>query len=188
METDKIACVADVDDLWHPSQIEQWLVPIKEAVPDFRVTAYAIPNRLGPVHQLKEKYPWVTFAQHGWEHPHFECCTWTYEDAEKYLRLAREMGYAPLFKAPNWVTDVELEQACKEAGVVLHHHHQNYLPVTAGLRCYPGLDPSTLKRHVNIHTHIVRGLYTDFIEDVHTFMPENLKEYSEFLTPLEVIA
>lgn len=179
-----VPAVVDVDDLISRDQITTWLCPLKAMVPHFKLTAYAVPNRLGPVHQLKEEFPWITFGIHGFEHSFSECLGWTKEQAKTLLQTALDMGYAPVFKAPNWQLDFETEEALKELEIVLHHHLDDYKPTTAGLYAYPGLGP--LQPHAYIHTHILRNPVTDFIDGHPGFMPDSLAEHDEFLSPIDL--
>lgn len=170
--------VCDADDLWDPSQIETLLCPIKSAIPDFRITLYSIPNKLGPVHDLVKEYPWILFAIHGWEHTHFECLTWTAEDTVRFVEQALDMGYSPLFKPPNWQMDFLIEEALLSKAVALHCH-ESYTPTCPGLQFYRG--PSkTLPRHVNLHSHITPNPATDDISSHPGFRPENLKNADRF--------
>ena len=178
----------DLDDLWHPDQIEKHLVPIKAEVPDFKVCCYAIPNKLGPVHDLSAKYPWVTFAMHGFEHTPFECRAWTQEDAERYIDKALGMGYAAVFKPPNWIFDEELVRACEVKKIVLHHHESEDLKRFKGPlpRLYPGPKEWRINDHVNFHSHITRNPVTDSVEDHPAFRVERLKTVEKFLTVEDV--
>jgi hypothetical protein len=174
--------VADLDDLWCEAQIEKHLVPRKEAVPEFRVTCYTIPNRFGPVQRLRDRYPWVVFGIHGWEHTFAECRAWTQDIAEAKLDRALQMGYAPLFKPPNWILDDETEKACERLGIMLHHH-ETYSPGTYKLKTWP---PTPWPAEIScLHSHIEWNPVTDFIETSPRFAIENLKRFEKFLTPLE---
>lgn len=171
--------LVDVDDLCSEGQIREYLLPLKEKVHDLIVTAYAIPQHLGPVWDLAKEYPWIRFAQHGFEHTFCECLAWTESQAAYFLGLTRKMGYLPLFKPPNWEFDEELEKACIACGVTLHHHKEA-VPSQKGLRHYPGKN----RHHAYVHTHITRNPVTDFIEGHPEFTPEFLRDFSEFTTPL----
>jgi hypothetical protein len=147
------------------------------------VCCYAIPNKLGPAHALRSRYPWVVFAIHGWEHSQFETRAWTDTLARAHIEKALEMGYAPLFKAPNWLEEPFLEEVCAALSVVLHHH-DTYKPTAVGLRAFPGPHPRT--DFESVHTHIARNPATDFIEDHPKFQPEHLAQFTRFATPLEL--
>lgn len=175
--------VVDVDDVWCEDQITRWLVPLHEAVPALVVTCYSIPNKLGLVHALRERYSWVVFAIHGWEHSQFETRAWPDTLGRTYMEKALEMGYAPLFKAPNWLEEHLLETVCANLGIVLHHH-ERYTPTVAGLRAFPGTKERT--DFEPIHTHIQRNPSTDFIEGHAKFTAEYLSQFKEFATPLEL--
>ena len=172
-----VPAVVDVDDLVHPSQLAAF-DEIRAARPDFHVTLYSVPNRLGQVFDLTQDHPWATFAIHGFEHTHFECLTWTYDEACRLLDLSLSMGYAPIFKAPNWVLDVETEQACKTLGIILHHH-ETYRPATTGLRCYRA---GGNRQHHNLHTHISPNASTDWIGIHPGFSPNALAHLTTFET------
>lgn len=138
-----LAALVDVDDLYHPDQIEAILVPLHTANPAFRITCFTIPNRFGPITpDLAARYPWITFAIHGWEHAHFECLEWTYEKAKTMIQRALDMGYAPIFRPPNWLCDEDLERACRDLDVILCHHVDDQ-PHTEKLMCWPG--PKSLR-------------------------------------------
>ena len=125
----------------------------------------------------------MVFAQHGWTHSQFETRAWTDLLAGRYIDLALTMGYAPLFKAPNWLEEPFLEEVCAALNVVLHHH-DIYKPTTAHLRAFPGPQPRT--DFEPIHTHIARNPVTDFIEDHAKFTPAHLAQFMHFATPLEL--
>jgi hypothetical protein len=175
--------VIDTDDLWCEDQITEHLLPFHEAFGDrgFCVTVYAIPNKLGPVGDLKRKYPWIVFAIHGFEHSHFECLGWTEPLAEHLVGLALKMGYAPLFKAPNWVLDVETERGLVNLGVVLHPH-EDYTSTTEGLKIV-----SYSEGVESIHTHIQKNPVTDFIGDHPKFTGEYLDQFQQFGSPLDYV-
>jgi hypothetical protein len=175
----------DVDDLICERQIEQYLVPLHEQVPRFRITCYSIPNKLGPVHALKERYPWVTFAQHGAEHTQFECRAWTEDEALYFMLKSRDMGYELIFKPPNWIFDGELVEACRKLGVILHHHKDSKYPFPQGVRRYPG--PIPRNDHINVHSHITKNPVTDFVGDHPAFAPERLAEFEKFCTIDELV-
>lgn len=176
----------DVDDLWCENQIVDYLVPLYEANPAFRVTAYSIPNKLGPVTALREKYPWIVFAQHGWEHVPFECRTWTEDDAEWYIKRALEMGYAKLFKPPNWTWDDETMKVIERLGLTFHHHPEDkQIEKWVGRALlYPGPKASRTKIP-NFHTHIHANPVTDHISTHRAFTAQRVKEFESFSDPME---
>ena len=175
--------VVDVDDLHCEEQIIKWLLPLHEAVPALVVTCYAIPNKLGPVHELVTRYPWIIFAVHGWEHSQFETRAWSEDLAKEHITQALTMGYSHLFKAPNWLEEPLLEEVCAELSIVLHHH-TDYKPTFKGLRAFPGPTPRT--DFESVHTHIQRNPATDFIEGHPQFTSEHLSQFERFATPIEL--
>ena len=173
--------VVDVDDLAFEEQITLDLLPLREAIPSLVVTCYAIPNHLGPVHELRERYPWIVFAQHGFEHAYAECRSWTRDLALALLARGAEMGYAPLFKPPQWIIDAEVEEACLASGVVLHHH-ADYAPSTPGLLCYSDLEREDYRA---IHSHLQANPSTDNVKTHPYFKAEYLRRFDLFQSPLD---
>jgi len=178
--------IIDVDDLIDEQQIVDHLLPLREGVPGLTVTAYSVPNRLGPVHELAKRYPWIKFAIHGFEHTFAECGAWTSGHAHYYIETALSMGYDYLFKPPNWIFDGELEEACCMHNVVLHHHEKDE-PRFKGLLAYPGTRAKRqgVGRHIYLHTHILRNPSTTWIGDHPSFTVENLKAFDLFLSPIQ---
>ena len=177
--------IVDVDDLLVEDQITEHLVPIRNVIEDFKVTAYSVPNRLGPVSALKRIYPWIQFGIHGFEHTFCECLTWSVTEAKGLIEEALKMDYDPIFKAPNWEGSEEVEEACRQLGV-LYHHHESKLPKTEGLMVYPGPPHRHrgMDKYSPLHTHILKNMYTDYIETHPGFQIANLKG-NEFLLPQE---
>ena len=175
--------IVDVDDLICEEQIVDLLLPLRKKLPEFRVTAYAVPNKLGPVKALKVRYPWITFGIHGWEHTPFECLAWSSTDTERNVMRALAMDYDPIFKAPNWELHDEIVEGCAAVGVVLHHHQDWTPPTRYGCRLFPGPVPRP-RTYANVHTHILRNPVTDYIADHPGFQAENLLMWEGFDTPL----
>lgn len=146
--------IVDLDDLTDSAQLSL-LDRYRAAYPNALIHLYAVPNRLGPVHALREAHPWARFCIHGWEHTPGESLSWDTAETIRLLNLALSMGYEPVFKPQGWLLDPEVELGCREAGVLLHHH-ETYTPTTPGLICYPGPPLPSKPRHINLHTHLVR--------------------------------
>lgn len=176
----------DADDLLHEDQLKCWIEPLHEAVPEAIFTLYSVPMYLGPVHELKERYPYVIFGVHGLNHALMECCSWNDDIAKANVELALSMGYAPLFKPPNWSfpDDADerraIEAALRDLGVVLHCH-EDYRPQARGLKYWSSKDRSV----EYVHTHIQRNPSTDFIETHPSFRPEYLATFVDFTDPMK---
>lgn len=187
MSDPKIAMVT-LDDLWDPQQIIDLLEPLKQKVPQLVVTCFTIPNKFGEVHFLARRYPWLIFAQHGREHTPFECRIWTEDFARWNIQQNFKMGYANIFKPPNWTMDEELERAARAENMLLVVH-DTYQPVTEDLNF---LQASTHKKTYGwgklIHSHITRNPATSYMEDLEEFTPEYLRQFDRFLTPIEAYA
>lgn len=169
----------EVDDLWDSDQIQKQLVPLRGFNKNLVVNAFCIPNKLGEVHMLREIYPWIKFYIHGFEHTHFECLEWTDEKARALLSKAREMGYQPVFKAPNYLMDDETALACSYLDIYLVHN-PSYIPDMTGLKSYP--NNQNWPKHLRASAHLVPYPGCgDFIETNPCFSKQGLEEASEFL-------
>jgi len=168
----------DVDDLTNEAQIKQYLVPLREANPKFRITAFAIPNHLGPVHNLAAKYPWITFAIHGFEHEFAECLAWTPEVAEGLIGAALKMGYAPIFRPPNWQVDADTLKACSKLNVIFAGDGKTQYPPGLSLRLWPSPRPPKVAW---AHTHIIDSPGVTFIDSTPEFHPSYIAKIDEFL-------
>ena len=166
--------ILELDDLWHPDQIDELIVPIKAKYPNVLVNVFTIPNKFGSVSFLKETYPWIAFCIHGFEHTHFECSKWPSDEAEMFIECALKLGYEPVFKAPNNYMDDETGKACHTLGVTIVHDH-TYVP-NPEYKAYPGTKP--LLRHVRLNAHLVKYPGTqDYIKDHPWFLKEELEEH-----------
>lgn len=175
----------EVDDLWNRKQIEELLVPLRKANTNVLVNAFTIPNKFGPVTEIKKLFPWINFCIHGFEHTHYECLEWTYEKACALIGKALEMGYEPVFKAPNHYLDKEVEAACVASKVALIHDH-SYKPYMKGTHTYE------CKLHTLDHTRLSAHLVAypgsrDFILDHPSFKPEVFKDFDGFLSYQELL-
>lgn len=169
----------EVDDLWNKEQIQELLVPLKKWNKDLIVNAFCIPNKLGEVHMLRELYPWIKFYIHGFEHTHFECLEWTREKAQVLIAKAREMGYQPVFKAPNYAMDNETAMACAALDVYLVHN-PSYIPDIPILKAYP--NNQNWPDHARLSSHLVNYFGCgDFIKNHPGISEDTFKTVTEFL-------
>jgi len=174
--------IIDLDDLYDESQLDEVLY-LHSLRPDILLTIYCIPAKLGPVHDLKIRYPWIIFAQHGREHTPFECVEWTADKAKMMIQRNLDDGYERIFRPPNWRCDRELEIACHDLDIVLAHHPTDYKPTIPRLHCWPGLKgvPPEIKF---IHSHITPNPVTDDINTCGDFRSKSLLSVGEFLNPI----
>lgn len=177
--------IVELDDLWDSSLIEKYLVPLRELNPNFIANVFCIPNKLGEAGMLRKVYPWIRFYIHGFEHTHFECGEWTEEKAHALIGRALEMGYEPVFKAPNYLMDDETGKAVANLGCILVNN-PTYQPEVPGLVTYPNIDK--YPRHTRICAHLVWYPRTnDFIEEHPWFVHQSAKEVEEFASIEEIV-
>lgn len=107
-------------------------------VPSLKITLFTIPRRTSSetVKAVKSLGEWVSLAPHGWEHTRGECLSWTKEEAVEKIKMAREMGIdAPIFRAPAWLLDESVYDACGELDYAVASHSTFRIPGT-GVREY----------------------------------------------------
>ncbi len=174
------------DDLWRREQIDEYLVPLREAIPHLKVTAYGIPNYLGPIHDINEMYgSWLTVAVHGFCHTRSECLSWTDDLAAARIEAALKMGFFPGFKAPNFALYEDTEIACNALNVILHHD-LSYIPKHISTRAYPGRAQRDDHTLITCHLQNYSGSQ-DFIGTNGRMTPDYLKQFDTFLTLSELV-
>ena len=169
-----------LDDLYCFSQL-QILNDICDAHPDVKPVVFTIPNKFGRIHDyLQKRLPRVTFAIHGFEHTPFECRDWHPDKARVLIQRALDMGYAPIFKAPNWIHDADTEAACRDLNVTLCIHQYGHVSVP-GLSFVRSMEPGREgKFGRNLHSHITRNPVTTYVLDMDEFQPDLLAEFAPF--------
>lgn len=130
----------------------------KDKVPPLKVTLFTIPRRTSAVTigRLKHLGDWISLAPHGWEHTRGECLTWTKGECVDKIMAAKEMGIdAPVFRAPGWLLDGEVYDACLELGYTVASHEIYRIPGTQVkeyvYNLHFGASPARVKR---IHGHL----------------------------------
>lgn len=150
--------VLDFDDLADDNSRFDVLLRLKERDPGFKVTLFAIPTRcsdnLLKAYNLEKE--WIALGIHGWRHSRHECLSWTSEETEEKLRLAKAIyaDFAPIFKAPNWQFCDEVYVGCKNSGVAVADHVRNIEILPDGM---PHYIYNLLLRedpYVRLHGHI----------------------------------
>lgn len=124
--------VVDFDDLCDnvaDNSYEQ-LTALKERVPTLKVTLFTIPKRvsIATIERFKQ-LDWVALAPHGWRHTRGECLAWNVDEAVDKITMAAQMGIdAPVFRAPAWLLDEDVYEACAQLGYVVAAHAQTHVP------------------------------------------------------------
>ncbi len=128
--------VFDLDDECDELSALPKLLELKDKFPKLKVTLFVIPSKISIGHVIKLKqYDWIELAVHGWFHDTehgraTECNHWTYEEANKYLQMAEDMGcFVKVFRAPGWNINWETYKALAERGYRIADHlaHDLYL-------------------------------------------------------------
>lgn len=122
--------VFTLDDFHENNHRLDLLLSLKERFPKLKATLFTIPSKCSIewLKDLKEKYDWIEFAVHGWFHDvsrHVEnselypeeCLNWSKEDANKYLKMAEDMGvFIKGFKAPGWGMNHDVFHVLQDRG------------------------------------------------------------------------
>jgi len=116
------------------------LEEIKNKYPDFKCTLFTIPSRcnMTTIDRAKSLGDWIALAPHGYFHTKGECLGWTAEETVDKIRLAAAAGIdAPIFKAPAWLLDAEVYEACKQLDYVVASHKDFRIPFSNRLVAGP---------------------------------------------------
>jgi len=162
------------------------IAKVKEKYPDFRTTLFTIPRRTSPevITKAKGLGDWLYLAPHGWRHTRGECLGWAKEEALTKISLAKAMGIdAPCFKAPAWLIDVEIYDACEELGYVVCDHLEFHEDSNAKVYRYND-HFNRMKRTTPIHGHLSNCM-DNWIEDMAKDGRLTFAKDSVFLTPWE---
>lgn len=127
-------CCVDFDDLCDQTMDRiPTLLELKQKYENFRVTLFTIPMRISDenIKQLEQYKDWMQLAPHGWRHTRGECLAWNADEAKAKIEAAWELGIdAPVFRAPGWLLDGDVYQACQELGYVVASHNVYRVPNT----------------------------------------------------------
>jgi hypothetical protein len=116
--------VVDVDDLCDQYDPMDTLKRIKEAVPDFKVTIFAIPTRCSDslLKRYMDEDEWIRIGMHGWVHSRGECLSWNPQEAHDKIMRAIGWGYEEAFRAPHWIITPQVYMACAELNMPVADH------------------------------------------------------------------
>lgn len=134
-----------LDDFKEDNHRLDLLQAIKEQSPGMKVTLFTEPAHCSYewLKGIKEKYDWVEFAIHGWEHDVYreqykrlypnECEDWTYERTIKCLDDVEKKFpgiFVKGFKAPGWQINDEVYRALEDRGYWVMNHYIHHIPET----------------------------------------------------------
>jgi hypothetical protein len=181
-------CV-DFDDLCDATLdvVEGKIVPLIAKYPNIKVTLFTIPTRTSPrtitkVALLKE---WVQMAPHGWRHTRGECLAWSDFEAREKIKLAADMGIdAPTFRAPGWLLDAAVYDACDELGYAVASHREHRIEDTLVKEyIYNAANFAPLVTKIHGHlTPVMDNCITDMLRRGELEFPSN----AEFVFPQDI--
>lgn len=176
MRKQRTYCV-DFDDYCDAVADKSLLIldSIHTVTPDFCATLFCIPNRTSPenIEKVKER-EWLALAPHGWEHTRGECLGWTDDEAAERISDARKLGIdAPIFRAPAWLLDGDVYEACRILAYSIASHHDYRIP-DSGVPEYIYNSPQTKKKVIPLHGHLT-DCGVSYIKDMTLEFPDNSK-------------
>ena len=121
--------VMDLDD-WTDATA-YWATPIldrlyAESEGRLRVTLFAVPAYLSTYGAIRTRSrPWIELAVHGHTHAPNECAEWDAGRVTDLLGSLPPGTYAPVFRAPYWVTSPGLYEGLADAGWAVADHPSN---------------------------------------------------------------
>lgn len=164
----KTYCV-DFDDFCDVTVPElDVLKAVKEKYEGFKVTLFTIPQRTSDasIKHAKELGDWVQLAPHGWRHTRGECLAWSTEEAVEKIREAANRGInAPVFRAPGWLLDGDVYEACQQLGYTVAAHEVYRIP-NSGVAEYIYNAKDGRKNLVTTHGHMTDCGH-GYIKDLH---------------------
>jgi hypothetical protein len=108
-------------DLTGFSDNTTWAIDQLKRLPGVTATVFAYPLKTSPevLAQLKS-IPKIQVAPLGWRGSRNECLAWTEEETIAKISDARDKGFdAPVFRAPDWLLDQEVYNACKKTNYLV---------------------------------------------------------------------
>ena len=146
--------VVDIDDLCDQYDPLDPLKEIKDKVPDFKATMFAIPSRCSD--KLLKRYmdqdEWLHLGMHGWIHTRGECLSWNPDEAHDKIMKAIGMGYEEAFKAPHWIITPMIYSACAKLKMPVADHMNYRCEIANGPPTYTFNDPDLPYKAFHFHT------------------------------------
>ncbi len=180
--------VVDIDDLCDQYDPLDTLKVIKDEVPDFKATMFAIPSRCSD--KLLKRYfdedSWLHLGMHGWTHTRGECLSWNPKEAHKKIMKGIGMGFEDAFKAPHWIITPLIYATCAELKMPIADHKNYRCVLEDGPPTYTFNDPDLPYKAFHFHTwdtmaNGVADCKDEFLEYIKVF-PAQFKWVSEVAT------
>lgn len=126
--------VVDFDDFCDATIGElDVLQGLKEKYPTFVCTLFTIPSRTSSstIEAVRKLGDWIKLAPHGYFHTKGECLGWTEDEAIYKIKLGRDAGLDErCFRAPAWLLDSSIYDACDGMDYVVASHADFRIPYT----------------------------------------------------------
>ena len=171
--------IFDTDDLWEGHDRLDLLQRLKDANPDFKLTAFAVPTRCS--RQYIESLPdWIEVAVHGCDHGDpptdgGESRDWTAGQMRWLIEQieAASPRWVKGFKAPGWVISDGCYEALNEAGWWCADQFYNDTRRPAGLRIHRETEGD------HVHTH-VQNVCDNGLEETMPYLLDRVRNAESF--------
>lgn len=169
--------IFDTDDMHDSNHKFELLWRLKEANPDFRMTAFCVPAYC-PDKFLETIPDWVEVAAHGWHHggrhcpDAYEASQWGYTDTIQVLNNLHER-FAKLWKSPGWQISDGTYHALLDQGWAVADQHYNDHRRPAGLKSH------CLGDGDHLHTH-VQDVCSNGLAETFPMLLDRVKAATEF--------
>ncbi len=107
------------------------LQKLRDRYPEFTCTLFTIPSRTSPstIAAANEMGDWIKLAPHGYFHTRGECYGWTEDEACEKIEAGRLLGISErIFRAPGWLLDANVYDACERMDYVVASHVEFRIP------------------------------------------------------------
>lgn len=169
--------IFDTDDLHETNHRLDLLQQLKDANPEFKMTAFAVPAYC-PDEFLEELPDWIEVAAHGFHHggrdcnDPFEAAHWTYEETRTVLDRLHPR-FVKLWKSPGWQISDGTYLALVDYGWAVADHPNNSLRRPAELKAHVAGGPD------HVHTH-VQNVCGNGLEETFGSLLELVRNATEF--------
>lgn len=186
--------VVDFDDLCDNTvDTLDILCALRAKYPQFKATIFTIPARCSEETIAKAREAnhlaqenWMQLAPHGWRHTRGECLSWTDTEAVDKIRLAKSLGIdAPVFRAPAWLLDADVYDACGALHYVVASHDEFRVPNTGVKEYIYNHRRKHRTKFIGIHGHLT-PVMGNFIRDMLHRGDLNFADDTTFLFPQDV--
>ena len=170
----------DFDDLADSTVAKlEHVARLKDRMPALKVTLFAIPAKCSDatIAAAKALGDWVALAPHGHAHTLGECYSMTDDEIVEKIEWAASRGIdAPAFRAPRWILDLGVYEACKRLDYTVADH-KDYRILGTSAKVYTYNKPLRDPAYTRVHGHLPNVSNNGIAEHFHEFVFPNATEF-----------